>query len=106
MLTGNIGYFRLLSGEDIVSDYDITQTGDYVLNQPIVIVTMPPKGPNLPPNVGFAPWLPYSKETSFNINKRFVVAVSEPMDMLVTQYKAMNSTLALPNKPKIIIPGK
>jgi hypothetical protein len=104
----NIGYFRLLSGEDILSEYsnNPTNQNEFELTNPILIITIPPKGPNLPPNVGFAPWLPYSKETKFNIDARFVISVSEPMDMLVTQYKAMLSNIALPNKPKIIIPGK
>ena len=98
-----IKLLRLIIGEDIISEF---WDGEhvYTLNNPIVVVAMP--GPaGAPPNIGFAPWMPYSKTRKFTLHIRDVICVTEALEQFITQYKSITSNLALPNK-SLILPGK
>jgi len=103
-LNNNIKLVRLVSGEDIIADTGVN--GDiYNLKNPIVVVAMP-GNPGQQPNVGFAPWMPFSKDREFTIASSQVVCYTEPLPEFITQYQAINSKLDLPTPSKLIIPGR
>jgi hypothetical protein len=102
-LTDKIQLIRLITGEDIVSEARIAENG-VTLTNPIIVVAMP--GPSgHPPNIGFAPWMPYSKDRKFLIADKNIITMTEPLPQFVQQYTEINSKIALPSKG-LILPGK
>ena len=96
---------RLISGEDIIAEVDIISEDMVNFKNAIVAVAMPARPGERGPNVGFAPWQPFSKSRDFTIDRAHVISINEPLDDFVTQYQAMNSNLALPSKNKLILPN-
>jgi len=101
----DIKLLRLITGEDIIAEFtsDPKKTA-ITLKNPIVVVAMPGP-PGAPPNIGFAPWMPYSKDRTLDVEERNIICVTDALDQFVTQYKSITSNLALPNK-SLILPGK
>ncbi len=104
-LTGKVKLIRLVTGEDIVSEVSFNDSENaHVFTNPIIVVAMPGP-PGQPPNIGFAPWMPYSKDRKFLIADKNVITMTEPLPQFVQQYTEINSKIALPNK-SLILPGK
>jgi len=100
----DIKLLRLVTGEDIIAEATLGTT-DWTMKNPIVVVAMP--GPaGQPPNIGFAPWMPYSKNRTMTVWDNNVICVTEPLEQFVAQYKAINSKLDIPVVNKLILPGK
>lgn len=100
-----IRLLRLTTGEDIICKWCMGDPDfkEHTLTNPIVIVTMP-GNPGKPPNIGFAPWMPYSKNRSFDIKDENVICVTDALPEFVTQYNTIHSNLDLPVS-KLIIPN-
>jgi len=105
-LKDKIKLVRLITGEDIVTEVTHFDTSEnaHVFKNPIIVVAMPGP-PGQPPNIGFAPWMPYSKDRTFFIADKNIITMTEPLPQFVQQYTEINSKIALPNK-SLIIPGK
>lgn len=102
-MADKIQLIRLVTGEDIVSEAKVAENG-VTLTNPIIVVAMPGP-PGQPPNIGFAPWMPYSKDRKFLIADKNIITMTEPLPQFVHQYNEINSKLSLPIKT-LILPGK
>jgi mRNA degradation ribonuclease J1/J2 len=90
---------RLTSGEEILCNKQETPTS-YILLNPTVII------PTQGKNIGLAPWLPYAKNERIELEKQFVVFITEPVEALAQQYNEIHSNIILPPIKGIVIPNK
>jgi hypothetical protein len=100
----NIKLVRMLNGDDVIAEVDVAVTRLNMKN-PFRVVVMPGAA-GQSPNVGFAPWSPFSKETEFKLDMAHVVAIMEPIDEFINQYKMSVSPIVTPPQSKLIIPRK
>lgn len=75
---------RLMTGEDIICNYEETEDGSCLLKNPCMMVPSPN-------GIGAAQWLPYSNEAQVNgpgvkINRDYVAFTAEPTDEVRNQY--------------------
>lgn len=94
---------KFQNGEELVAEEvkstDITVT----VKNAIRVMIIPPQGPNQPPSVGFAEWIPYITEKIFTFNKKDILVYGTPVSDLTTQYNNIFSPIKIPNTPKIIL---
>jgi hypothetical protein len=95
---------RLLTGEDLLgqvmpSSFDILK-----IQNPVRVVVMPNKLDPKTPNVGFAPWAEFSEQKFFEIDKRHVLCIMEPIKEFTNQYNTMFGGIVVPSS-SLIIPG-
>jgi hypothetical protein len=100
----NIKILRMLNGDDVIAEVDVQVTRVNMKN-PFRVVVMP-NAAGQSPNVGFAPWAPFSKETGFKLDIAHVVAIMEPIDEFVQQYKVTVSPIVTPPQGRLILPKK
>lgn len=98
----NVKLIRMWSGEDVVADLidDKSDVGEdvIVITNPIVAV---PTGNG---QMGFAPWSPLlsGKGVELEVNKKYIVYISETQEQIVEQYTSMFSVIQAPNKKLIV----
>jgi hypothetical protein len=95
---------RLLTGEDLLgqvmpSSFDILK-----IQNPVRVVVMPNKLDPKTPNVGFAPWAEFSEQKVFEIDKRHILCIMEPIKEFTNQYNSMFGGIVVPSS-SLIIPG-
>jgi hypothetical protein len=100
----NIKIVRMLNGDDVIADVDVNVTRLNMKN-PLRVVVMPGSA-GQSPNVGFAPWSPFSKDTDFKLDMAHVLAIMEPIDEFVQQYKMSVSPIVTPPQGRLILPKK
>ncbi len=92
----NIKLIRLLNGEEIIAKI-MPSTNDIVrMENPIRIVVMPNKIDPKTPNVGFAPWVEFSDDKIFEVQKSHVLCIINPIKEFINQYNSMFGGLVLP----------
>jgi hypothetical protein len=96
---------RLLTGEDLLGK--IMPSGSEIvrIQNPVRVVVMPNKIDPKTPNVGFAPWAEFSEQKTFDIDKRHVLCIIEPIKEFINQYNTMFGGLVLPKNSNLIVPG-
>jgi hypothetical protein len=87
---------RLINGEELLGK--IMPSGSEIvrIQNPVRVVVMPNKIDPKVPNVGFAPWAEFSEQKTFDIDKRHVLCIIEPIKEFVNQYNGMFGGLVLP----------
>jgi hypothetical protein len=90
----NVKLIRMSSGEDIICDLIEESDSEISICDPIVAV---PAGNG---QIGFAPWSPLIDKNvkKLNINKKFVVYITETTDRMVQEYTSMFSNIITPSK--------
>jgi hypothetical protein len=81
----NIKLVRLVTGEDILTEYE-AQDGFCTFTNPLIVYITPPQGPGQSASVGISQWVPYSDSKEFIINKDKVVFVADAAQDLKKQY--------------------
>lgn len=89
---------RLSSGEEILCNLEETPTL-YALLNPTVII------PTQGSNIGLSAWLPYAKNERIEVEKQFVVFITEPVEALAKQYNEIHSKIILPPLKGIVLPN-
>ena len=86
------------SGEDVIADLKDNLTDIIVIENPIVAI---PAGNG---QMGFAPWSPLlkGKNEELEVNKKYVVYISEPQEQIVEEYNNMFSVLKTPSKKLVL----
>ena len=79
----NIKLVRLVTGEDVLTEY--ADTGDVVKFINPLIVYIRPTETGVP-QVGMSQWVPYSASKEFDIPKDRIVFVTEPADDIRSNY--------------------
>ena len=99
-----IKLFRLKSGEDVVAEVEETEIDVVTLDNPAVITPMgDPRGGNV--QWGFTPWAMFSKDKKIQVQKEWIVFVSEPAKDIVNNYRqAFGSGIVVPevNTAKVL----
>ena len=89
----NVKVFRLVSGEEILSRFEMTDT-HVTLKDPAILV---PVGQG---QIGLMPWMMYTKANKgVEIPLSFIAFSVDPLDELKTQYdNSLNKGIATPGK--------
>jgi hypothetical protein len=81
----NIKLVRLVTGEDILTEFDNGED-TVTFTNPLIVYITPPQGPGQSASVGISQWVPYSDSKEFIINKDKVVFVADAAQDLKKQY--------------------
>lgn len=95
---------RLLTGEDLLGQVTHRSPDILKIQNPVRVVVMPNKLDPKTPNVGFAPWAEFSEQKVFEIDKRHVLCIMEPIKEFTNQYNSMFGGIVVPSS-SLIIPG-
>lgn len=87
---------RLINGEELLGKIMPSGSDIVRIQNPVRVVVMPNKIDPKVPNVGFAPWAEFSEQKIFDIDKRHVLCIIEPIKEFVNQYNGMFGGLVLP----------
>jgi hypothetical protein len=98
----NIKLVRLVTGEDILTEFQ--QDDDVItLTNPLIVYVTPPQGPGQSAQVGLSQWVPYSASKEFNIDSSKVVFVVDPAEDLSRQYDSVFGLgLILPGQKSLL----
>jgi hypothetical protein len=106
----NIKLLKLITMEDIIAEVIPSIDTEYntidnilTLKNPIRVMVVPSKTDPKTPTVGFAPYLEFSSEKTFTIDKSHVLVITTPIQEFINQYQSIFSGL-LVAKSNLIIP--
>ena len=102
----NIKLIRLTTREELLAEVLESSDANFIcVKNPVRVIVMPNKIDPKAPSVGFTPWIEFTDDKEFSIDKSHVVAIVTPIPEFVNQYSSMFSGLVLP-KSNLIIPGQ
>jgi len=96
-----IRLYRLTSGEDVIgtsTESDIT--GSIAIKKPFVLIPMQGQ-PGKPMQIGFHPYIPYTKDEVIHIKELNIITETTPDDNMINAYQQNTGSLVTP-KSKII----
>ncbi len=98
-----IKLYRLTTGEDMIGTPVEEDTTDLVqaIKKPFVLIPLQGK-PGQPMQIGFHPYIPYTKDKVIKIKKNNIIAETNPDDKMVDAYEKNTSSIVQPNKKSII----
>ena len=98
-----IKLYRLTTGEDMIGTPVEEDTTDLVqaIKKPFVLIPLQGK-PGQPMQIGFHPYIPYTKDQVIKIKKNNIMAESNPDNKMVDAYEKNTSSIVQPNKKSII----
>ena len=98
-----IKLLRLKSGEDVVAEVEESEDS-VTLDNPAVIMPMrDPRGGNV--QWGFTPWAMFSNDKKIQVQREWIVFISEPAKDIVNNYRqAFGSGIVVPevNTAKVL----
>lgn len=93
----------LLSGQQLIAKVLDEDANNITLDKPAIIMTQMDDGKGKF-QLGFAPFLPYSKDAAFAIKSNVIINISTPADALINEYNRMfGSGLEVVTKPSLIV---
>lgn len=104
----NVKLIRLLNGEELIAELmpDVrSDPPDIVMKNPLRVMVIPSKSTPQNPTVGFAPWVEFSDDKTFTIDKSHVLCIMNPVKEFVNQYNATFGGILTPSTSGIILPG-
>jgi hypothetical protein len=96
-----IRLYRLTSGEDVIgtsTESDIV--GSVAIKKPFVLIPMQGQ-PGKPMQIGFHPYIPYTKDEVIHIKELNIITETTPDDNMINAYQQNTGSLVTP-KSKII----
>ncbi len=96
---------RLINGEELLGKIAPSSSDIVRIQNPVRVIVMPNKLDPKVPNVGFAPWAEFSEDKSFDIDKRHVLCIMNPVKEFINQYNSMFGGLVLPTNSNLLVPG-
>jgi hypothetical protein len=103
----NVKLIRLLTGEELIAEM-ITDNDDdnlVVIKNPLRILVIPAKSTPQNPTVGFAPWMEFSEDKTFELDKSHILCIMNPMREFLNQYNSAFGGIITPTTSSIILPG-
>ena len=97
-----IRLYRLTTGEDVIGtpvEQDTTEL-QQAIKKPFVLIPMQGQ-PGHPMQIGFHPYIPYTRDEIVKIKKANIVAETTPDDNMINAYQKNTGSLVTP-KNKII----
>jgi hypothetical protein len=103
----NVKLIRLLTGEELIAElvFDDNQTNKIVIKNPLRILVIPAKSTPQNPTVGFAPWMEFSEDKKFELDKQHILCIMTPMREFINQYNSAFGGIIAPTSSSIILPG-
>ena len=96
-----IRLYRLSSGEDVIGTPQESDKAFHVaLKKPCVLIPMQGQ-PGKPMQIGFHPYIPYTKDEVIHIKEANVITETTPDDNMINAYQQNTGQLVTP-KSKII----
>jgi len=94
-----IRLYRLTTGEDVIGTPVEEDTTDLVqaIKKPFVLIPMQGQ-PGKPMQIGFHPYIPYTKDEVIKVNKNNIIAESTPDTNMVNAYQTNTGQLVTPKK--------
>ena len=86
--------FKLVTGEEIISETTVTQDGRAMLKNPMQLRVVPPKINGAPPSMGFVPFPAFadqSKDISIIIEPLHIAYTYDPDQNIIENYNTMMS---------------
>jgi hypothetical protein len=98
----NIKLVRLVTGEDILTEFEQGE-GVVKFTNPLIVYINPPQSPGQTASVGISQWVPYSSSKEFTVRDTKVVFVTEPAEDLAKQYdQVFGLGLILPGQKSLL----
>ena len=97
--------YRLTTGEDLIGK-SIQGEGNNPIDfehieKPFVLIPMQGQ-PGKPMQIGFHPYIPYTKDTVIKIPKDKIITTATPDENILSAYEQNTSSLVKPTGPKLI----
>lgn len=84
----NIKLVRLVTGEDVLTEYSIA--GEFVtFTNPLIVYMKPPTNPGEMASIGLSQWVPYANTKEFTVAADKIVFAVEPAEDLSRQYDSV-----------------
>ena len=92
-----IKLYRLTTGEDVIGTFeDHTDLFEHV-KKPYVLIPMQGQ-PGQPMQIGFHPYLPYSKDEVVKLKKVNIICEATPTENIVEAYQKNTGSIVTPKK--------
>ncbi len=88
---------RLTSGEEVICELEHTMDGNYIIKDGVMLTAL---GEG---RIGFMPFMAYSNGDAIEVDKRFVMFVTEPAQEIVDNIVSSRSGIQIPEKSGIIL---
>ena len=96
----NVKLLKLITGEEILAEV-IKNYDTVTIKNVLRIVIMPGRDPSAP-TVGLAGWAQFAKDDEITLDKSHIIAIMDPIDQFVEQYRQQFSGLVTPSSQLII----
>lgn len=100
----NVKLIRLINGEELISEVISDGESSITIKNPVRVVVVPTKTDPKMPTVGFAPWVDFSDDKQFTLDKRHIIVIMTPVQEFINQYNGMFGGIVAPSS-KLIVPG-
>jgi hypothetical protein len=97
-----IKLLKMITGEDILAEINNIDPEKVKVKNPVRVIVIPGGKADAPPQVGFAPWLSFTVDTEFSLDRSHIVVIMNPVLQFVKQYTQMFSNVVLPNQQLIL----
>ena len=102
----DIKILKMLSGEMVIATLVHEDEDEDILRNPVRIAVVPNRVVPEQPQVGFAPWVEFTSDKEFIVQKFHVILCVNPVEEFIKQYNSMFSGIIAPRQAnKIIMPG-
>ena len=103
----NVKLIRLLNGEELIAEIidSIVETSKLTMKNPLRVMIIPSKSTPQNPTVGFAPWMEFTDDKTFELDKSHVLCIMNPVKEFVNQYNATFGGIITPTISGLILPG-
>ena len=96
-----IRLYRLSSGEDVIGTPQDSDKADHVaVKKPFVLIPMQGQ-PGKPMQIGFHPYIPYTKDEIIHIKEANIITDTTPDDNMINAYQQNTGQIVTP-KAKIL----
>ena len=94
-----IRLYRLTTGEDVIGTPVKEDTTDSLqaIKKPFVLIPMQGQ-PGKPMQIGFHPYIPYTKDEVIKIKKNNIIVETTPYNNMMDDYERNTSSLVTPKK--------
>ena len=96
----NVKLLKLITGEEILAEV-IKNYDTVTIKNVLRIVIIPGRDPSAP-TVGLAGWAQFAKDDEITLDKSHIIAIMDPIDQFVEQYRQQFSGLVTPSSQLII----
>jgi len=103
-MAANVTLIKFLGGEEIIAEVVSDHIGTIInVKNPVRIVVIPDQLNPKTPQVALAPYMQFSDDKEFSINRSLVVTTATPLTDFINQYNSLFGGIQIPTS-SIITP--